>query len=261
MWLALALAALGLWASLVPQITYPSASSGKPSGQGLVAWPNWFVQQDLGHLSGAVGRFRVWVSAKADGDRVTVQASLADATTGEVVRRTSFDTLPLTTRPQTVVFPGYVVPEGQRLLLQLQVAEYEDNYVVYQLAAPQSGYRNVKVNGLPDYADGPLALVHIEVGSGLRAAIVGDPSGRSRLVLAAICSVLAVLVPFARCGEACAKREPPCDTWPGELKAGDDFSWGLEASRTPVIHPRCWAAFSRCRGIRGRLRPCRSCIS
>ncbi len=190
----LALAALGLWASLLPQVTYLSASSGRPSGQGLVAWPSWFVQQDLGHLSGAAGRFRIWVSAKADGDRVTVQASLADAATGEVVRRTSFDTLPLTTRPQTVEFPVYVVPKGQRLLLQLQVAEYEDNYVVYQLAAPQSGYRNVKVNGLPDYADGPLALAHVEAGSGLRAAIVGDPSERIRLVLAAILSVLAVLV-------------------------------------------------------------------
>ena len=152
------------------------------------------MQQDLANLTGAVGRFEVWVSAKADGDRVTIQASLADAATGEVVRRSSFDALPLTTRPQSVVFPVYVVPKGQRLLLQLQTAEYENDYVFYQLTAPLPGYMNVKVNGVPDYAYGPLAFAHVEAGSGLRAAIVGEPSGRIRLVLASICSVLAILM-------------------------------------------------------------------
>ena len=57
----LALVALGLWASLIPQVTYPSVSSGEPSDQILVAWPGWGVQQDLGHLSGTVGTFHVWV--------------------------------------------------------------------------------------------------------------------------------------------------------------------------------------------------------
>ena len=48
----LALVALGLWASLIPQVTYPSASSGELSNDALIAWPGWGVQQDLGALGG-----------------------------------------------------------------------------------------------------------------------------------------------------------------------------------------------------------------
>ena len=191
----LALAALGLWASLIPQVTYPSVSSGEPSDQILVAWPGWGVQQDLGHLSGTVGTFHVWVSAEPRGDHVTVWASLVDASTREVLRQSSINATPDSIAVlRTLTFPGYVVPEGQRLILQLQVAEFEHNYVIYRLASAQSGLANVAANGVPDVGDGPLAFAHVDSGSGLRAAILGEQSERVRLVLAVIFGMLSILV-------------------------------------------------------------------
>ena len=190
----LALVALGLWASLIPQVTYPSASSGEPSDQILVAWPGWGVQQDLGTLSGAVGAFQVWVSAEPGGDRVTVWASLVDAATREVLRQTSINAAPdSVTVLRTLNFPGYIVPTGQRLLLQLQVADFEHNYVIYKLAARKPGLENVAVNGVPDVGDGPLAFAHMINGSGLRTAILGDPSARFRVALAGTLTLLAFL--------------------------------------------------------------------
>ena len=86
LWLTLALVALGLWASLVPQVTYPSATSGEPSNDALIAWPGWGVQQDLGSLSGTVGNFQFWASGKAGGHDIIVHVSLVDASTREVLR-------------------------------------------------------------------------------------------------------------------------------------------------------------------------------
>ena len=193
-WLALALAALGLWASLVPQVTYPSASSGDPAGDVLIAWPGWGVQQDLGPVSGTLGRFQIWVSAEPDWDDVTVWASLVDASSKEVLRQTFIEAAPgYIPVPRTLTFPSYDVPEGQRLLLQLQVQLPEQFHVIYRLAGPRAGVANVMVNGVPDSGSGPLAFAHLATGSGLRAAVVGEPAERGRLVLSVVLSVLAVL--------------------------------------------------------------------
>ena len=189
------LVALGLLASLVPQVTYVSASSGKPSDQILVAWPGWGVQQDLGPITGVVGTFHVWVSAEPGGDRVTVWASLVDASTREVLRQTSINAAPDAVAVRSKLdFPSYAVPSGQRLLLQLQVADFEKNYVIYKLADSNLGLMRVAVNGLPDVADAPLAFAHTINGSGLRTAILGDQSARVRLVLAGSIAVFALLV-------------------------------------------------------------------
>ena len=195
LWLAIALAALGLWASLLPQVTYTSASSGEPAGDVLIAWPGWGVQQDLGPVSESVGRFQIWVSAEPDRDYVTVRASLVDAATREVLRQTFIEATPgYIPVPRTLTFPSYVVPEGQRLLLQLQVQLPETSHVTYRLASPQPELANARLNGVPDSGSGPLALAHLETGSGLRAAVGGEPAERSRLVLSVALSVLASLL-------------------------------------------------------------------
>ena len=191
----LVLVAVGLLASLVPQVTYVSASSGEPSDQILVAWPGWGVQQDLGPITGVVGTFHVWVSAEPGGDRVTVWASLVDASTREVLRQTSINAAPDAVAVRSKLdFPSYVIPSGQRLLLQLQVADFEKNYVIYKLADADLGFMRVAVNGVSDVADGPLAFTHTINGSGLRTAILGDRSARIRLVLAASITVFALLM-------------------------------------------------------------------
>ena len=191
---SLVVVALGLVASLVPQVTYTSASSGEPAGDVLIAWPGWGVQQDLGQLNGTVGRFRIWLSAAPAGHDVTVWASLVDASSREVVRQTFIEATPsYIPVARTLTFPSYVVPEGQRLLLQLQVQLPERYTVIYRLAAPQPGFANIMLNGVPDSGAGPLAFAHLETGSGLRAAWLGDPSGRLRFVLAVVFSVMSVL--------------------------------------------------------------------
>ena len=194
LWLTFALAALGLWASLLPQVTYPSASSGELSENALIAWPGWGIQQDLGSLSGTVGSFQFWASAEADGPEVSVHASLVDAATREVLRQKSVIITPAYIPvARTLTFPAYVVPPGQRLLLQLQVADFEDHYVAYQLAVPQPELVNLEINGVPDAAQGPLAFVHVETARGLRAAFQGEQSGRVRIALAIAFAGLSVL--------------------------------------------------------------------
>ena len=191
----LVLIAVGLYASLIPRLTYPSASSGEPSGQVLVVWPGWGVQQDMGSLDGAVERFQIWISAEPDRGVATVLASLVDAATNEVLRQTTIQAAPAYVPVQrTVTFPSYGVPDGQRLALQLQVAAFETRYVIFGLAHRQSEYKRVSLNGTPDVGSGPLAFAHVQTGNGLRAAILGEPFGRMRLTLAISLSVLAAIL-------------------------------------------------------------------
>ncbi len=192
--LLFALAALCLWTSLVPQVTYRTASSGEPAGDVLIAWPGWAVQQDIGRLRGTIGRFEIWVSSDLNGDALTLLASLVDASTKDVVRQTKITTTPsYTPVARTLTFPGYEVPAGRRLLLQLQVAPWEGRHVVYGLTHPQSEYSNLALNGVPDAGRGPLAFGHYVTTSGLRAATNGEPIARIKLALALILTGLAAL--------------------------------------------------------------------
>ena len=194
-WVAFVLVALGLWASLLPQVTYPSASSGEPDGDVLVAWPGWSVQQDLGTFNGPVGSLRIWVSADPTAFKdVTLNASLIDAATREVVRQ-ALVTVSRSYIPaaHTVTFPSYVAPEDQRLMLQLGVAETQKRHVVYRLANPDRDRSSIMLNGVPDAGNGPLAFAQIRTGSGLRAAIDGELSSRVILAVAVVSGTLASL--------------------------------------------------------------------
>lgn len=193
---------MGLLASLAPPVTYASASSGEPSSDVLAVWPGWGVQQDLGALRGTVGTFRIDVSAEPGADHVTLWASLVDASTLEVVRETFIDATPsYVPVSRTLEFPAYVVPAGQRLLLQLLVAHHERYHAIFRLAHPQPDYANLMLNGVPDSGSGPLVFSHLETVSGLRAAIQGVPSERLRLVVAVVFAVLAGLThPVAAAG-------------------------------------------------------------
>ena len=194
LWLPFAVAALWFWASLVPQVTYPTTSSGEPAGDVLIAWPGWAVQQDLGSLRGTIGRFEIWVSSDLDGGALTLQASLVDASTKEVLRQTNIGATPsYTPVARTLTFPSYDVPEGQRLLLQLEVAAFEQRHVVYGLAHAQSEYSNLALNGVPDAGSGPLAFAHQITSSGLRAALHGQSDARIKLVLALALTGLSAL--------------------------------------------------------------------
>ena len=194
-WVAFVLVALGLWASLLPQVTYPSASSGEPDGDVLAAWPGWSVQQDLGTFNGPVGSLRIWVSADPTAFKdVTLNASLIDAATREVVRQ-ALVTVSRSYIPaaHTVTFPSYVAPEDQRLMLQLGVAETQKRHVVYRLANPDRDRSSIMLNGVPDAGNGPLAFAQIRTGSGLRAAIDGELSSRVILAVAVVSGTLASL--------------------------------------------------------------------
>ena len=202
--------ALGLWASLFPQVTYPSSSSGDPEGDVLTAWSGWSVQQDLGSLTGTVGAFRIWVSADPTAfTDITLNASLIDASTREVLRQTLVTvSRRYVPAPHTVAFPAYAIPPGQRLMLQLGVPETQKRHVIYRLANPDPGQANVMLNGVPNARlnrapgsrTGPLALAQIRTGSGLRAAIDGHVASRLHLALAVGSGALAVLAypPLAR---------------------------------------------------------------
>jgi len=211
LWLPFALAALGLLVSLIPQVTYRSASSGEPRYDVLIAWPGWAIQQDLGSLDGTVGPFRIWVSAERGHGVATVWASLVDASTNVVLRQATIEATPAYVPVErTLSFPSYVVRDGQRLRLQLQVATFEERHVVFGLSAPQPAYSNVAVNGVPDSGAGPLAFEHLQTGSGIRAGISGDPNARVQLILAVAFSVFAFAVHPIALGLIRATVRPVC---------------------------------------------------
>ena len=226
-WVVLAFVSLGLWASLVPQITYPEASSGEPSSDVLTVWPGWGVQQDLGQLGGVVGDFVIWMASEADADpRLTVIESLLDAETRGVLRHTtSYVTPAHVPVARTLRFPSYVVPEGQRLTLQLQVADHEKYAVKYRLARQQAAYENVRLNGVANAGNGPLAFVHQATSSGLRAALHSVPHARMRMILALVVSGLAVLAHprvagiMWRASEAAKRLTQKAPVW-GRLPGG-----------------------------------------
>ncbi len=194
LWLAFAAGAIWLWASLAPQLTYPTASSGEPAGDVLIAWPGWAVQQDVGVPHETIGRFEIWVSSDPDGGELTLLASLVDASTKAVVRQTQLLTTPsYTPVARTLTFPSYPVPPGQRLLLQLEVAPWEGRHVVYGLTLAQPTYANLALNGVADAGRGPLAFGHYVTTSGLRAALHGQPDARTNLALALVLSGLTAL--------------------------------------------------------------------
>ena len=152
------------------------------------------MQQDIGTLSGTIGRFEIWVSSDRNGNELTLLASLVDASTKEVLRQTRFLTNPsYTPVARTLTFPSYDVPKGQKLLLQLEVAPWEGRHVVYGLSQPQSTYANLALNGVPDAGEGPLAFAHYITTSGLRAAINGNSEARLKLALALTLIGLAAL--------------------------------------------------------------------
>ena len=194
-WLLLALAALGLWASLILRVTYPTATSGEPSNQVLTAWPGWGVQQELGTLGGAVGEFDIWMASEPNADpRLTVNASLLDAENRSVLRQLTTHVTPSAIPVlRKLTFPSYVVPEGQRLVLQLQVPHDFTYSVSYRLARPQAAYGNVMLNGVAEAGPGPLAFAHQVTSSGVRAALHGETDARIRLVLALLLTGLAML--------------------------------------------------------------------
>ena len=194
-WTTLALVGLGLWASLILQVTYPTASSGEPSHEVLTAWPGWGVQQDLGRLGGVVGQFDIWMSSEPNADpNLTVNASLLDAGSRDVVRQMTVHVTPSAIPVlRTLTFPSYVVPDGQRLLLQLQVPDDYEYSVSYRLARRQAAYGNVMLNGVADAGPGPLAFAHQVTSSGVRAALHGETDARIRLVVALLLSGLAML--------------------------------------------------------------------
>ena len=187
LWLAFAAAALWLWASLVPQVTYRTGSSGEPAGDVLIAWPGWAVQQDLGRLRGTIGRFEFWLSSAPEAGEHKLHASLVDASTKEVVRQTSIRATPsYSPVARVLTFTAYDVPEGQRLLLQLEPTDHDQRHVIFGLALRQPTIANLALNGVPDAGSGPLAFAHVVTGSGLRAALDGQPDARIRLLLAII---------------------------------------------------------------------------
>ena len=108
-----------------------------------------------------------------------------DASTKDVLRQTTIDATPsYTPVARTLTFPSYDVPEGRRLLLQLEVAAFEHRPVVYGLTHAQPEFSNLALNGVPDAGSGPLAFAHHVTSSGLRAALHGQPEARIQLVLA-----------------------------------------------------------------------------
>ena len=94
---------------------------------------------------------------------------------------------------RTLTFPGYDVPKGRRLLLQLEVAAWDGRHVVYGLTHAQSEYANLALNGVPDAGSGPLAFAHYVTNSGIRAAIHGQTDARIKLALALALTGLAAL--------------------------------------------------------------------
>lgn len=232
---------LGLWASLVPRATVATYKTGELSNDVLVAWPGWGVQQNLGRLTGTVGRINVWVSSEPEAEpRLTLAASLLDADSGEILRQTTIDVTPsYIPVARMLSFPAYTISVDQRLILQLQVAKHEEYPVIFRLSYPHRDIETVRLNGVPDSGAGPLAFEQIKAGSGLRFAIEREAPERIRFVLAILFSVTALLAhPRAIAGVRNSRVwSKTRNVWAGIVRLGNP-DWLLESNNRATAMSR-----------------------
>ena len=188
----LLIAAVELFASLLPPTTFVGHRSGPPIDALPAVWPGAGVQQDLGDVSEPVTDVAIWVqTANAFGAVVRVDASIVTGPQSLPLTQFSFEASGTALNRRILLFESYDHPPDGDVRLQLVVPEGLTIAAVFGSADQSAGLDRAIHNGDPVMNRGPLAFEFISAGPGLKAAFLGVESERSRLGLAAILLLIA----------------------------------------------------------------------
>ena len=188
----LLIAAVGLFASLLPPTTFVGHRSGPPIDALPAVWPGAGVQQDLGDVSEPVTDVAIWVrTTNAFGAVVRVDASIVTGPQSLPLTQFSFEASGTALNRRILLFESYDHPPDGDVRLQLVVPEGLTIAAVFGSADQSAGLDRAIHNGDPVMNRGPLAFESISAGPGLKAAFLGVESERSRLGLAAILLLIA----------------------------------------------------------------------
>ncbi len=194
----LVLVSIGLLASLLPQTSFVSRSSGGVVDLTDPIWPDQTVEQVLDNAD-IVSEVRIWARARFDRGEAPVVASLLRGQDEQPVRQVKVSIRASKQLDAYVlVFPPYRPGPGEELTLQLWVstergAERKLDYnVMFGTSEPGTG-ASVTIHRQPtEY--GPLAHEFVWKGTGWQAALEGSTPDLVRLVGALAAAALAVAV-------------------------------------------------------------------
>ena len=191
---------IGLFASLLPQTSFVSRSSGEVVDAVGPVWPDQSVEQVLNDVD-IVSEVRIWAAAGHDRGEAPVIASLLRGQDEEPVRQVK---APIRAskllEPYVLVFPPYRPAPGEKLTLQLWVSTERgterklDYHVMFGASERGTSSPLTFSRQTTDY--GSLAHDFIWRGTGWQAAIEGSMPDVARLAgaLAAVALAIATTV-------------------------------------------------------------------
>ncbi len=182
---------MGLFASLLPQTSFVSRSSGEVVDAIGPVWPSFAVEQVLDDVD-IISEVRIWAAAGFDRGEAPIAASLLRQADREPVRqyqariRSSKVLL-----PYVLVFPPYEPTPGEKLVLQLWVSTERENSAIFGTTKLLEHLPPPTLAGRPT-DQGPLAYEVIWRGTGWQAALEGSTPDLARLAGALAGTTLAV---------------------------------------------------------------------
>ena len=189
---------IGLFASLLPQTSFVSRSSGEVVDLTDPIWPDQTVDQVLDNID-IVSEIRIWARARFDRGEAPVVASLLGGQAEEPVRQVKVSIRASKQLDAYVlVFPPYRSAPGEELTLQLWVstergAEQKPDYHVMFGTSEQGTSKSLTIHRQPtDY--GPLAHEFVWKGTGWQAALEGSTPDLARLAGALAAAALAIAI-------------------------------------------------------------------
>ena len=188
----LALASIGLFASLLPQTSFVPRPSGEFVDAIGPVWLDYSVEQPLDGLPDVISQVRIWAAAGFDRGEGPIAASLSRAGSGEPVRQVKARIVASKLlAPYVLAFPPYRPAPGEKLVLQLLVTTERENSVIFGSTEPGTEIAPLTLNGQAT-GHGPLAYEFIWTGASWRAALEGSTPDLARLA-AAIAAALVAL--------------------------------------------------------------------
>lgn len=191
----LALVSIGLFASLLPETSFVTRSSGAVVDAVGPIRPSFAVEQIMDDAPGVISEVRIWAAAGFDRGEAPIAASLLRAESDEPVRQVKARIqASKLLAPYVLIFPPYRPAPGEKLVLQLWVSDEpeRDNYVIFGSREPGSGIA-ATISSQSTYY-GPLAYEFIWRGTGWRAALEGSIPDLAHLAGALAAAALAIAI-------------------------------------------------------------------
>ena len=192
----LVLVSVGLSASLLPQTSFVTRTSGEVVDAIGPVWPSFAVEHVIDDSPGVISEVRIWAAAGFDRGEAPIVASVIREIDKEPVRQYQARIRASKVLvPYVLVFPPYELVPGEKLVLQLWVSTERENSVIFGTTETRYDADPPTLAGRPTN-QGPLAYETIWRGTGWQAALEGSTPDLARLAgaLAAVALAIAIAV-------------------------------------------------------------------